>query len=171
MADRTDTPITIAIRLALVMVAVALLWLMSRVLIVVREEYAASFEPPGVWPWMGAVGLGVLAGAAFAAAGRWGTWPATYRFGRVIVLGIIPAGILILDALMLTTWPPPLPRLVVQVLLSDFAFLGSPYEPLAALLLGVALVAGWTPQPDLSSDRQQSDPTPEPTAQAPVHPT
>ncbi|MGH2684468.1 MAG: hypothetical protein ACRDJP_03270 [Actinomycetota bacterium] len=141
MPDQRDSVGVIAIRSGLVVLAFVLLWLMEEVLAAAREEYSGTFRFP-VGQWLGATGLTVLVGAAFAAAGWYTSWSGRYRIGRVLVMAVIPLVLLLVTYLFLIGSLDALPAFAQEAFFRFGSFFG--FGTLPAMLLGVALVAGAT---------------------------
>jgi hypothetical protein len=99
-----------------------------------RTEFAATFSLP-LGTWAGAVAFGILAGAAFGAAARYGESGAPYRFGVALAVSALPLTVLVLNYLFLAGLLPAIPGWL-GFLFNDTGLATS------ALLLGAAGVAG-----------------------------
>lgn len=132
------------LRVLLVVVGFLLVWLMEGRWQAAREQYAREFE----WPmlqWLLLLGSGGLAGLAFGLACCLPTRFGGYRPGRVLAVGIpslviVALGIVFLaDLGAVNELPRPLGVVVFRLVGAGGPF----FQPVAAILLGVALASGF----------------------------
>jgi len=134
------------LRLILVVGALALLWLAQHRYEVWQERYSSEFKP-NVELWLEWVGLAVLSGLAFGLAAWLPSGRLSYRWGRVLLLGVFPLLALVHFALFLQ-YGQDLPSF-----LGDYVWFYMSLGPQFALavMLGVAIAAGFAPSERTSS--------------------
>ena len=122
----------LAVRFSLALVALAFVSLMNRALGAAVEGYSATYRVPG-GPVAAYVAFGVLAGAAFGLAAMLpGRIPA-FHWRRALLLAVLPAVIVALNILLLTS-PEVLPQWLRDL---DFLF-GLQAATVGTVLVGVA---------------------------------
>ena len=134
------------LRLILVVGALALLWLAQRRYEVWQERFSSDFKSH-LDLWLEWVGLAALSGLAFGVA-AWLPSGLSYRLGRVLLLGVLPLLALVHFALFLQ-YPEDLPSFLNRAYF--YMNLGPQFA--LALMLGVAIAAGFAPSERTSGAR------------------
>lgn len=150
--DRPPTPLDVAVRFGLGLLAFFLLWRVpeAELLAIPTAGTIGQVTPTPVSTMLVEVIVGAVAGCVFALAARpiWGEW--TYRWRLPAALAIIPAAVLGLEILALSGAAPLPPtgawRSVALFLISGFSL------RVTALLLGVALAQGVVPRDERPDD-------------------
>ena len=139
------------LRLILVVGALALLWLAQRRYEVWQVRFSSDFKSH-VNLWLEWVGLAALSGLAFGLAAWLPGGRLSYRWGRVLLLGVLPLLALVHFALFLQ-YNQDLPSF-----LRDHVWFYMSLGPQFALavMLGVAIAAGFAPSERTSGDTSVS---------------
>jgi hypothetical protein len=135
-------PLDVATRLGLALFALLLLWQVPEPTVVpipTLDDVERSMEAPVLLLTLYAV-LGALAGAAFALIARpsWSSW--TFRWGLPLIVGSIPAAIIVVQLLV---FAGVIPYTTEGIHGSAISFIVSNFSlRVPAILVGVALAQG-----------------------------
>jgi hypothetical protein len=137
--------------LGLVALAFVLVWFMDLRWEAARFQYAETFR----WPmatWLGFLGVGLLAGLALGFALFLPPRLGRYRWGRVVVLGVVPSLLVVLGLALLPNldqvFAPPHDDPIEGALTRLVDFFGGTFQALSAILVGVAVASGFAePRP------------------------